>query len=236
MEQLKKSKSFVSKSGTIYPSPEAIIKPMKALIKGEHYIQATASNSNANVDKTINLAYDRFSLISKIKIDEQINFEIGILVAFDLKNPTIKCFYGTRVNSCLNLSVFTEKGIVKTSLLDSTDNIIKEIETNFGNVKELIKGETEKIESMKKTVFNESQFRELIGRMIIKHQSLPSSSGINSILSGVSELANPKSKYFFSKQNNSLWNIYNSFTEYNSQKVHFFDQPEKALNLYTMLN
>ncbi len=152
---------------------------------------------------------------------------IGLIVALDTQRPTFKAYDGKNVHACTNLSIFNANNVftqesnigpVFSRLSDYIDGVDKGLE-QYGKI----------VNTMKLTHYNKMQLREMHGRLLegaLKNPKL----GHTIVIQGIKELLDAKSVYHAKGGETTMWNYYNSITEY-IKRADVLDRPSKTVML-----
>jgi hypothetical protein len=230
------SKRYV-KGGAEYKSPGEILQPVIELLRttsGKLTLTGANEQNNANNDGTLNVSYGRLNLVARFDIDQELFYEIGILIAYDLQIPKIKIYRGAKVSACLNLCIFNAEDVVKFDVSNGVN--IELVQTFLGQVTERIAKVHELVTRLKGAKISPEQVETLVGRMMVKTIENKLAHGTTTILSGLDALTDDRSKYYYKQPDFNGWLFFNSFTEYMEKRVNFFDIPDKARDIYSLVS
>jgi hypothetical protein len=229
------SKRYV-KGATEFKTPAEILNPLLGLLGktgGKLTLTGDHEATNANADKSKNVAYGRLNLVARYEIDTEIFYEVGVLVAFDLTIPRVKIYRGTKTRVCMNLSIFEAEDIIKFELGQGI---------NFAQVETFLKDITKKIEETVKIINKLKSIKiphdavhSILGKMLMATDRANFQNGLTPILRAAELFKDDKSRYYYKQDNFNGWLLFNAFTEYYDKKIHFFDIPEKTRDTYILL-
>lgn len=238
-EQILESKAFVKTSGsgtTTFPSPQQIFDGILDIQKDKFDIDVQATEKyaviNANEDKTENIAFSRFNLKYSFKLDDELQYDLGLIVALDKGKPIAKIYSGVHVTACLNMCLFGADQYRKFDGTNFDVNIFKSyFKKEFDKIEENVKRSREIIKLLKSVNLSREKVHVLNGailRNIIENNVI---AGTNPVINGIKLQSDKNSKYFVDESTNA-WLYFNTLTEYLNEKVHILDIPEKALSLF----
>jgi len=232
------SKRYV-KGFTQFPTPKELLQPVLDIahllnvdsihLVGENVIK----NANDNGDE--NISFGRLNMITRFAIDEEMFYEVGLLVALDMAVPKVKVYRGAKVKACLNLCVFGEEDIITFDVNEGMNiDVIKSyLESATNKIQEVISI----VKRMKEIPVLSGDVHKVIGHLFMKTIEETKTSGTNAILSGVNYLTDSTSKYYYKQDGFNLWLLFNAFTEYfeAGKKTKLYDIPEKVKEFFIML-
>lgn len=230
------SKRYV-KGGAEYKSPGEILQPViELLAKTSGTLTLTGGNeqSNANTDGSLNVSYGRLNLVACFTIDKDLFYEIGVLIAFDLQIPKIKIYRGAKVSACLNLCIFEADDVVKFDITNGVNTTL--VETYLGQLTARIEKVGQLVTRLKGIQITPVQLEAALGKMMVRTSEDKLAHGTTTILSGIETMTDEKSKYYYKQENFNAWLFFNSFTEYMNKRVNFFDIPDKARDIYSLIS
>jgi hypothetical protein len=219
-----------------YPSPIEIFTPMYELLKstgGELMVMGEDETKNAEADGTENISYGRMKLTAKYKIDTEVFYELGFLVALDLTHPKMKIYRGAVTQSCLNLNVFGSDDVVKFEIAQGFN---VDIAQNYiSSVTKKIKESVDRVNEMKGMLIPQDKLERLIGKMTMDTIKDKLPHGVTVINQAVGMFTDKNNKYYAGQENFNAWLLYNALTENNNRKS-AFDIPEKSLSTYELVS
>jgi len=239
-EQILNSKAVVKTFGNNgsrdFPSPAEYLAGLTNVSPDafEQHLECSHIEISKNEDETENIVFKRFNLHYTFNIDEELQYNLGLVVALDKAKPIAKIYSGVQVKACLNMCIFNADQKFRFDL-DSDGNSYK---TFFREefIKCYEKAEKGKliIAELKKIHLPHEKVLILNAAILEKVFSENLVMGSNPIIQGIKLQADKESKYF-AKDGLSAWLYYNSLTEYLDKKIHVLDIPEKALEIFECL-
>jgi len=239
-EQILNSKAVVKTFGNNgsrdFPSPAEYLEGLTEQKPEEftQHLEGSHIEISKNEDETENIVFKRFNLHYTFNIDDELQYNLGLVVALDKAKPIAKIYSGVQVKACLNMCIFNADQKFRFDL-DSDGNSYK---TFFREefIKCYEKAEKGKliIAELKKVHLTHEKVLILNGAILEKVFSENLVMGSNPIIQGIKLQADKESKYF-AKDGLSAWLYYNSLTEYLDKKIHVLDIPEKALEIFECL-
>ncbi|MDF2188944.1 hypothetical protein [Paraflavitalea sp. CAU 1676] len=220
-----------------YMSPAEILEPVLQLLRqtsGKLILTGTNELTNANADSSLNVSYGRLNLVARFEIDAEVFYEIGVLIAYDLQIPKIKIYSGAKVSACMNLCVFQADDVVKFDITNGVN--LQMVQTFLTQLTERIANVSRIVQRLKGVPISPEAMDTLIGRMLIKTTEKKLAHGTTSILSGLDTMTDDRSKYYYKQPNFNAWLFYNAFTEYMEKRVNFFDIPDKARDVFSLIS
>jgi hypothetical protein len=218
-----------------YPSPIEIFTPMYDLLKstgGELMVAGEDETKNAEADGTENISYGRMKLTAKYKIDSELFYELGFLVALNLSHPKVKIYRGAITQSCLNLNVFGSDDVVKFEIANGFN---VEIAQNYiSSVTKKIKEAVDRVKEMKALKIPQDRLEQIIGKMTLETIKDKLPHGVTVINQAAGMFVDKNNKYYAGQEDFNAWLLYNAMTENNNKKS-AFDIPEKSLSTYELV-
>lgn len=221
------------KNNITYPSPEVLLRPVIDILgsaveircNGENEIEIAHGENNYK-------AFERFNVIAKFPVDDEIFYEVGCLVALDLTVPKIKVYSGAVVNACLNLTIYGHDTCVKFDL--NSNNAVDTVKSCLQDIAVKIEKTKEIIARLKLVHLTESITKRFVGALSIGNASERSAYGANFLSQGVALISEESSKYYYKQTNFNAWLLYNAFTE-NIKKANIFDVADKSRDFYKLI-
>ncbi|CAH8285901.1 hypothetical protein EV196_106139 [Mariniflexile fucanivorans] len=230
-EEILNSKGYV-KGVLSYPSPNQLFSGLFDIENDYNCeLQGTHEFINLNEDKTENISFGRIHLNYNFKIDNELRYDLGLIVALDKGKPIAKIYSGVKVNACMNLCIFGAEQIIRFEISSTGDSYKDVFKNQFQHIKKNIDLSKRIIEVLKNYHLSHDKIQRLNGYIleeIIKNNSV---AGTNPILNAI-KLQSEKSSRYFANKGLNAWLYFNSLTEYLNEKIHPLDIPEKALNLF----
>lgn len=235
------SKIFVKDNKT-FESPRTYIEPVveSMLRHGVQEdmitVQTEKAVINRNDDGTENISYPRIKVECRLHEQNTIGGNIsGFIIALD-RNQFIS-YTGSRVFACTNLCVFSDEEVFNVK--GDYQAVQNKFTTYLDNSTELLAKFTQFHNSMEERSLTEQEYNHFIKHIIYYSRSKKGLSP-SIVNQGLTNLINPQSVYHFDLDtvNNSMWNLYNAFTQVISDKnfnslnpTYIVDAPEatKAL-------
>jgi hypothetical protein len=219
-----------------YPSPIEIFTPMYDLLKstgGELAVAGEDEVKNAEANGNENISYGRMKLTAKYKIDTELFYELGFMVALNLAHPKLKIYRGAVTSACLNLNVFGSDDVVKFEIANGFNMEIAQ--GYIASVVNKIKQAAERVKEMKAVLIPQDKLERIIGKMTLEtiEDKLPH--GVTVITQAAGMFVDKNNKYFAGQDNFNAWLLYNALTENNNKKS-AFDIPEKSLSTYELVS
>jgi hypothetical protein len=235
-EDILNSKRYL-KGAIEYPAPSELLRPaIEALGRTGGRMTLTGSHeaANRNTDGTTNTAYGRLNLICRYEIDNEMWYEVGVLVAYDMNVPRVKVYRGMKVSACLNLCIWGAEDMVKFDL--SAGMNLEIIGQYITSVTAQIERSREIVQRLKGIEIQQNLMGQIIGKMLLHTIEQKAANGTTPILKAADMFSDSKSKYYYKQEGFNAWQLYNGFTEYFAEKVNFFDIPEKTRDTYKLLH
>jgi len=197
-------------------------------------VNGSHEDISINEDKTENLVFKRFNLMYTFTIDEELQYNLGLVVALDMGKPIAKIYSGVQVKACLNMCIFSSDQVIKFDLSSNPTGYKAHFIEQFKRISERVERSKVIINELKKIQLTQFKIDELNGAILRNLIATNGTAGTNPIINGIKLQSRNDSKYF-TKNGLSAWLYYNSLTEYVEEKIHVLDIAEKALNIFEVL-
>lgn len=241
-DEILKSKAVVkiygSESKRTFPSPAKYLKGLQGFATDNEALtlklDASHLELSENKDGTQNKVFKRFNLHYNFSIDEELQYNIGLVVALDKGKPIAKVYSGVQVVACLNMCIFGADQKYTFDLNNDPESYRKFFEKEIKDA--AIKAEKGKriITELKKIHLTNERILLLNGALLERLYADSLKMGLQPIIQGI-KLQTAKDGKYNAKNGLSAWEYYNSLTEYFNPNVHILDIPEKSLELFTTL-
>jgi hypothetical protein len=231
-EEILNSKAVV-KPNRNYPAPAQYLEGLLNIQDDFFDINLKASHEliNLNDDQTENISFNRFNIQYTFKIDEELQYNLGLIIALDKAKPIAKIYSGIQVTTCLNMCIFNADQKYRFDL-DSDPNSYK---TFFKEEFKKIEEKAEKgkliIDTLKSINLSHERILLLNGAILEKVFKDKLILGSNPVINGI-KLQSDMNSIYYAKDGLNAWLYYNSLTEYLDKKIHILDIPEKALEVF----
>lgn len=222
-EEIEKAKAYVTPSGVPFRNPAEYV---------EMFFNSTGTNEtntrfelqskteNANEDKSLNTAYGR--LLIESKFDEYkdpmntVGKIIGMVIALDTAQPTVKVYTGGSVFACSNLCISGAEHIFSANAMTNLESAFNMAENYKNKAEEDWLKNLATWKKMQETVYSGSQINEKFGKMLELILTTSSFKGLGTspIIHAAKEVYNPGSIYsILSTKTCTGWNLYNAITQ-----------------------
>lgn len=231
-DEILNSKGYV-KGVTTFEQPTLLFKDLLDIETDKFNIGLNASHEiiNVNEDLSENISFGRMDLQYTFNIDDELQYNLGLIIALDKGKPIAKIYSGTQVKACLNMCIFGAEQIHRFDINTTGFSYRDVFKNEFKGIEEKVKKAKVIIKNLKSIHLTTEKIHTLNGAIlhnIIKNNGVV---GTNPILNGIKLQSDRNSKYN-SKEGLNAWLYYNSLTEYLNEKIHILDIPEKALNVF----
>lgn len=211
------SKIYVNNANKSFESPRTYLEPVLedmlnyGVSENDIVVQVEKPVVNRNEDGTLNRSFPRIKVEAKLHESNQVGGNIvGFITALD-RNQFV-AYGGSRVFACTNLCVFSDEEVY---------NVKGDFQNAQNKVKEYITGSEKRLarfaqfyNEMTERTLSMEEYQKLITHLEYFARSKKGLS--KSIVStGLDFIISPQSVYHFSidSSRNSLWNLYNAFTQ-----------------------
>ena len=238
VEDLLESKAYI-KSGITFKTPKQLLEPFLDKISkytDKFIIKTSGKVINANEDESINTAYGRVLLQTDFSADELDGMykNVGVVYALDGMKPIIKTYTGTIVSACTNMTIFNAEHVFSDNLLSGSNRPLEYLQEYLTGMEKTLDNYRKIKQNLISQVYSKEDVQETLGALLeysIKNKSL----GTTAVVSGAKALYDNSSKYFFEKET-TAWNVYNSITQYITEKSDIIDTPSKTILLSKFFN
>jgi hypothetical protein len=187
-----------------------------------------------NDDGTENISFGRVNVMYTFKLSEDMQYNLGLIVALDKGKPIAKIYSGMQVIACMNMCIFGAEQVQKFDILTTGMSYQEIFRNEFKKIEEKVFKGKQIIKWLKEIFISEEEINEINGFILMNLTREKGIAGTNPVLSAIKDQCNKSSKYY-AKNGLSGWMYYNSLTEYLEPHVHILDIPEKALNLFSVI-
>lgn len=233
------SKAFVKGSVTFKTAREYIEPFLEKTSKicNDYSVAISGLDENANEDGTLNIAYGRVKVETKLPASFQamgMVGKIGMVYGLDTQKPIIKVYTGTEVSACTNLTVFRALDLFQVGMLENFSTVYDHVQQYTDRIYDTIEKYKIMVEQLKNQKFEQNTLNQALGKLL--NASIANNYiGVQPIISAARELANPKSMYHAKDGITDGWNLYNSITDHITHKSDILDAPSKTLMISNLV-
>lgn len=243
VEEILDTKTYI-RQGSQARTPREYLEPVLEAIDqrgGVATVKTGKPVANANEDDSINTSFGRVLIqadFPECRIDSVGSSQkVGFIYALDKQIPEFITYTGQEVFACTNLCVSSDEHV----------HNFKDNHTHaHGKIKDYLDGMDKHKEEFI-TFHNKLQQKELsledmdttIGHILRMSIKKYRRIGRSAIMHGLSEMVKPDSMYSASEDGTNLWNVYNSITDYYSNKFkkneYLYERPVKTKELSSLV-
>ena len=231
-EEILTSKAVV-KPNRNYPAPAQYLEGLLNINEEMYDINLQASHEliNLNEDETENISFNRFNVQYSFNIDEELQYNLGLIIALDKGKPIAKIYSGVQVVACLNMCIFNADQKIRFDLDSDQNSYHNVFKSEFKKVAHRAKRAKLIIDTLKSIHLSHEKILLLNGAILEKVFKENLIVGSNPIINGI-KLQSKNGHLYNATDGLNAWLYYNSLTEYLNEKVHILDIPEKALAVF----
>lgn len=243
VQEIINSKTYVNENNNItFGSPKDYLSPFIDIV-GEDDLIVIGSDRmiNKNEDGSENISYARVRIEKRFDaktLNEIGDFNpiVGMIYALDVSKPVIKVYAGLNAVACNNLNVFNAEHLYQVELLSNYKTSYDYAKKFNNQINNILEEYFANIEQMKNRQLTNMEYKEIVGNVLAKSVK-DNILGTTPIVKAVKLLEDRNSNYYFYKNdNNTLWNIYNSATDYISSSSEYKEHPNKSLKMFNILS
>lgn len=237
IDKVLSSKVYIKEdSGVSYGSPRQYIEPflekMHKVSGLEYRVAVSQRVANKDADGgVINEAFGRVLIEAKFPpalCAKDHDSVVGLVYSLDTQKPTMRIYSGENAWACTNLSIFGARYIHQVELLQGVMSIYeKGLEFVDGLSQQLARFQVI-YERMNDKVYVGEEINTTLG-YLLRESYKNKQIGTNPVLSALKDLEDNKSRYAIREDKTSQWNIYNSLTQYITDKVDIVDKASKSV-------
>ena len=237
-QEIEQTKAYVTPTGILFRNPQEYIdnfmKSVKADLKDTRF-ELQGKSENANDDGTLNTAYSRLLVETKLNYVDEFNITgkvIGMVMNLDGAKPEIRVYTGGQVFACSNLCISGAEHIFNANPLTNLESAYGVAEQFRTNAEEDWLKNLKVWKKMQETVYSGSQVNEKLGRMLEVVLTTSSFKGLGTspIIHAAKELyANAGPYSILGKNECTGWNMYQAITQSLSNTNDIIRTPQKSL-------
>lgn len=228
------AKSYVSTGGITFPKPSVYVDRFLESVgvnPEDCEFQLKQPITNANEDNTLNVAYSRLMVETKLDFkNAEMGKTLGFVLGLDTQKPILKVYTGARVYACTNLSVFNSDSLFQCDPIQNLDDAYKMVKQYKTEAEEEWRRQLETWKNLQETVYSGSQVNTKMGKMLELVISDGKFKGIGStaIVQAARNLYDKNSIYRISEDKTTAWNVLNAITQSITDSNDFLGAPTKS--------
>jgi hypothetical protein len=234
IKELFETKAFV-KSGVTFQTPKQILEPfMDKMSKytDKFIIKTSEKIVNANEDESINAAFGRVLIQTDFSGDDLDGMykNVGVVYALDTLKPIVKTYTGTIVSACTNMCIFNADHIFSSNIMEGLGRPLEYITQYLGSMEQVMDNYRKIRLDLTNQIYTENEIQQKLGELLeysIKNKYL----GTTAVVNAAKNLYDNSSMYHIENKQTTAWNLYNSITQYLTDKSDIIDTASKTLLL-----